>query len=184
MGFAGLTVTEERSQAVYFTHPHIISSVSFITPPPKLEPIITLVIEPFEPLVWVCIIASLILMVLTEWLISQNWTVLKQIDIDWAIISALLRQQMSCRLPAVGPLRILLGCWLLTCLVLTASYSGCLYSLMAVPSKIKTIDTLKELANAQRNGLIQVTCIGGSSYFESLMVFKFLFVLWFEKKNI
>jgi hypothetical protein len=116
-------------------------------------------------------------MVLTEWLISQNWTELKQISINWAIISALLRQQLSCRLPTIGPLRILLCCWLLTCLVLTASYSGCLYSLMAVPSKIKTIDTLKELANAQRNGLIQVTCIGDSSYYESLMVFKFSFVL-------
>jgi hypothetical protein len=54
---------------------------------------------------------------------------------------------------------------------------------MAVPSKIKTIDTLKELANVQRNGLIQVTCIGGSSYFESLMVCKFSFVLWFQIKE-
>jgi len=44
----------------------------------------------------------------------------------------------------------------LACVVLTTSYGGCLYSLMAVPSRVKTIDTVTELAIAQTNGQIQV----------------------------
>jgi len=51
LAFGGLTVTHERSQYVYFTDPHIITSVSFITHSPKSQPKVTLVIEPFEGLV-------------------------------------------------------------------------------------------------------------------------------------
>jgi len=110
-------------------------------------------------------------MLFNEWLISQYWIELKKIDLSWAIISALFRQQTSCRLPSVGPLRIMLCCWLLACLVLTSSYGGCLYSLMAVPSHVKTIDTINELAIAQRAGKIQVTATASSSYYHSLKVY-------------
>ncbi|CAG2114560.1 unnamed protein product [Medioppia subpectinata] len=173
IAFSGLTVTAQRSEYVYFTHPHIITSVSFITPPPKSLPKITLVIEPFEGLVWVCIVMSIILMVFTEYLITKKWTHLKKVDIKWAIISALLKQCLAFRLPNIFSLRIMICFWLLACLVLTASYSGCLYSLMAIPSRAKPINTINELADAQRRGEIQVTAIGGSSYFDSLKNAKF-----------
>jgi len=54
---------------------------------------------------------------------------------------------------------------------------------MAVPSRVKTIDTINELAFAQRMGWIQVTAIGGSSYFDSLKVYSndlFLFEIFVE----
>jgi hypothetical protein len=73
-------------------------------------------------------------------------------------------------LPSVGSLRILLSGWLLACLVLISSYSGCLHSLMAFPSRIKTINTIEELAIAQRNGEIQTISTESSLNFHLLKV--------------
>jgi len=170
IGFGQLSVTHQRSEAVYFLNPHIITSASFVTSPPKLEPIITLVIKPFDYSVWICFIFSLILIIFNIWVISHYFTALKKIHIKWAIICASLRQQLSCSLPPIVPLRIMFSCWLLSCLVLTYSYSGCLHSLMAFPSKFNTIDTIEELSIAQRNGQIQVTDTEAGIYYQSLKV--------------
>lgn len=170
LGFAGLTVTEERSRFVYFTDPHIITSVSFITPPPKNKPKVTLVIEPFEPLVWVSIFVSIFLMFSIGEVIIRKWVQFRKLHIKWGFISVLLKQTLCCRPPNLIPLRLLMYFWLLACLVLTASYSGCLYSLMAVPTKAQPINELTELAAEQKKGRIQVVAIGSSSYFECLKV--------------
>jgi len=154
--------------------------MTFITPPPKKVPIITLVVEPFDFLVWICFILAFVLMLFNLWFISQYYIELKNINLSWAIICALLRQQ-SCRLVSVGPLRLLFCIWLLACLVLTTGYSGCLYSLMAVPSRVKTIDTFIELAMAQKNGQIQVTAVEKSVHFPSLKVSSF-FIYKISKK--
>ncbi len=57
----------------------------------------------------------------------------------------------------------------MACLVLRTSYSGCLHSLMAFPSRMKTIDTVEELAIAQKNEEIQ-TITGFALFFQSLKV--------------
>jgi len=164
-------VTIKRWEAVSFLNPHIENYVTFITPTPESKPILTLVIKPFDSKIWYFIILAIVLMVLNVWLISQNNVELKKIDIKWAIISSSVRQQLPFRLPFVGSLRILFSCWLLACLILTSSYSGCFHSLMAFPSRMNTIDTIKELSIAQSNGLIQVTATKASAYFQSLKVF-------------
>jgi hypothetical protein len=97
---------------------------------------------------------------------------LRKIDTNWAIISALLRQQTSFLLPSVRPFRLIISCWLWACLILTSSYAGNLYSLMTLPPKLKTIDTITQLAKAQSNGQIQVIATESSAYFHSLKVNK------------
>ncbi len=71
---------------------------------------------------------------------------------------------MCFKLPSIASLRIIFISWLLACLVLRSSYSGCLNSLMAFQSNIKTIDTLTELSNLQTKGEIQVTATKSSAY--------------------
>jgi hypothetical protein len=172
IGFASLQITINRSEAVSFLYPHIISSVTFITSPPKIEPILTLVLQPFEPSVWVCFISALMIILCNVLLLSHYYIELKKIQIKLTVISISLNQQISRRIPSIISLRIMLCFWLLSCLVLTSSYSGCLHSLMAFPSKMKTIDTITDLAIAQTNGEIQVTVIKSSSYLQSLKVWK------------
>ena len=72
-------------------------------------------------------------------------------------------------------------CWILSCLVLTSSYSGCLHSLMAIPSKVKPIDTINELAIAQREGKIQVIAVENSVFYIELKVNKSYITKYFLK---
>ncbi len=95
---------------------------------------------------------------------------MKKFNTKWAIISAALRQQFSFSHESANSFRIIFSSWLLACLVLTSSYSGCLHSLMAFPLHIKTINTINELAIAQRNGEIQAIATGSSAYFHALKV--------------
>jgi hypothetical protein len=104
-------------------------------------------------------------------LITKKWNDLKKLSLKYALIYTSIGQQLYFCLPSVGSLRILLSGWLLACLVLRSSYSGCLHSLMAFPSRIKTIDTVKELANAQKNGEIQ-TITESKKFYQSLEVKK------------
>jgi hypothetical protein len=141
-----------------------------MTSPPKTEPNLTLVMDPFDYLVWIFVIIAFILMFFKSWIISRTLTEIKNLDINWEIITVSLRQQMSSHLPPFFHLRILFSCWLLACFVLTTSYSGCLYTLMAFPSHIKTIDTINELSIAQINGEIEVIAVINTNYYESLKV--------------
>ncbi len=164
IGFGELSIFNDRLKVVNFLYPHIMTSASFITSLPKSQPIITLFVEPFDYLVWICIIFAFILIFVSEWIQSRHYLEMKKIEINWSIISIFLRQQFSCRLPSINSLRIMLSSWLMACLVLTSSYGGCLYSLMAFPSHLKTIDSISKLVIAQRNGEIQVI-ITNNSYF-------------------
>ncbi len=105
-----------------------------------------------------------------EWLISKHWKDLKKFEIKWIIFSASLRQPISCCLPSIDSLRLMLFNWLLACLVLTSGYGGCLHSLMAFPSRVKTINTIEELLIAQRVGQIHVISLESGSYYVALKV--------------
>jgi hypothetical protein len=147
-----------------------MNTMTFVTSAPKPIPNITLIIDPFDNIIWICIVVVFILMSCNVFLISQQWEKLKKLSMNWAIISSSVRQQLYFYLPSIGSLRILFSGWLLACFVLTSSYSGCLHSLMAFPSKIKTINTIEELANAQRNREIQVIVTENFMYFHLLKV--------------
>jgi hypothetical protein len=165
-------MTYERSEAVDFSNAYLETSLTFVTPSPKETPNITLIIDPFDYFIWICIIVVFILMFCNLYLVTQNWNELKKLCIKWALIYTSFGQQLYFYLPSVGSLRILFSGWLLACLVLRSSYSGCLHSLMAFPSRMKMINTIEELAIAQNNGEIQ-TITGDSMSFQLLKVIIF-----------
>ncbi len=144
--------------------------MTFITPSPKATSNITLIIDPFDYFIWIWIIVVFILMFCNLFLITQKWNELKKLSLKLALIYTSLGQQLYFYLPSVESLRILFSGWLLACLVLRSSYSGCLHSLMAFPSRMKTINTIEELAIAQRNGEIQTISRGKSLAFHLLKV--------------
>jgi hypothetical protein len=169
IGLGAITVTYERSKAVYFLNPHIITSLSFMTSSPKVVPNLKLIMDPFDYLVWICIIIAFILLFFSSWIISKNLPEIKKFYLHWKIITVFLGQQTSLHLQNIS-LRIIFGSWLLACFVMVSSYSGCLDSLMAFPSHIKTINTITELLNSQRNGEIKVVVEKNTIYYQSLKV--------------
>ncbi len=147
-----------------------MTPLTFITPSPKATPNITLIIDPFDYFIWIWIIVVFFLLFCNLFLITQKWNELKKLSLKWALIYTSIGQQLYFCLPSVGSLRILLSGWFLAWLVLRSSYSGCLHSLMAFPSRMKTINTIEELAIAQKNGEINTISTGTSSYFHLLKV--------------
>jgi hypothetical protein len=96
--------------------------------------------------------STFILFFIIKWLLNHYLPESTKIDINWAIICVSLRQQFPFQSLSKDPFRFMFCSWLLACLVLTSSYSGCLHSLMAFPSNVKTIDTITELSIAQKKG--------------------------------
>ncbi|CAG2102902.1 unnamed protein product, partial [Medioppia subpectinata] len=88
-------------------------------------------------------------------------------DMKWLVVNTALRQQCPVCIP--HRLRLLMVFWLLATLVLTSSYSGCLYSLMAFPTRTKTINTVEELATAQSQHTIQVMATKNGAYYNMIM---------------
>ena len=91
----GVSVTESRSRAVFFSSVYYSTPVTFITPPSGLRPPIFLVFEPLSPLVWISIIIALMMVLFTQWLIVEKILKRKGLAKYWAIIAALMRQGNS-----------------------------------------------------------------------------------------
>lgn len=77
---------------------------------------------------------------------------------------------MPRKFPSLTSIRLIYLFWSFACLVIGTSYAGCLYSLMTIPSRNPTIDTIEDLAKTQSKGKIQVVGIAGSSYSQALKV--------------
>lgn len=182
IGFGELSITYERSKYAQFLNSYIITSATFVTSPPKVEPIITLFIKPFDLFVWIYLMSTFILFFIMKWLLNRYSSESTKIDINWAIICASLRQQFPFQSLSKDPFRFMFCSWLLACLVLTSSYSGCLHSLMAFPSLIKTIDTITELSIAQKRGEIEFMVTEDTNEYYSLKV-NILFISHFKLYN-
>lgn len=117
-----------------------------------------------------------------KWLLNRYSSESTKVDINWAIICASLRQHFPFQSLSKDPFRFMFCSWILTCLVLTSSYSGCLHSLMAFPSHLKTIDTITQLSIAQKKDEIELMVSKDSSDYYSLKV-NILFISHFELYN-
>jgi len=53
-------MTYERSEAIDFSNTYLETSLTFVTPSPKETPNITLIIDPFDYFIWICIIVVFI----------------------------------------------------------------------------------------------------------------------------
>ena len=137
---------------------------------PEIRTNYEMIFNVFGPTVWLFIILCLVLLFLIIRFFSKSKPILRNIHLSWSSVAALLNQPMTCHLPQEMSIRILVYFWILTCLVLTKSYSQCLYSLMAVPLKTKTIDTIQELADALKQNKISVRTDKSSSALELIKV--------------
>jgi len=124
-----------------------------------------LIIKPFDYWIWMCVITTIVINLFVKMIISRYFNREKQIKSS--ILST--KQKMHKNILTVNS-RMIMSIWLFAFLILRSSYSGCLYSIMTVSSHIKTIDTLTELAIAQRNGQIQVIVVKQTSFFQLFKV--------------
>ncbi|KAK3894724.1 hypothetical protein Pcinc_001535 [Petrolisthes cinctipes] len=72
----------------------------------------------------------------------------------------------SNRLPTVNwPLRLVIAAWYLYCYYIYALYSGTLTAVLAIPAYERPLDTLSEILEATKQGLIPVIIRGSSFHY-------------------
>ena len=109
----------------HITTPYMINDVTFTTPIPLIKTNMISFIEPFHQIVWILLFVNIFLIILLELIFIKN-----NCNIFWSIICIIFRQQdiIKCKIR-----RLLLLGWLLSGIVLTSSYCGCIYSHMTKP---------------------------------------------------
>ncbi|XP_042233803.1 probable glutamate receptor [Homarus americanus] len=147
-----LTLTESRSRVmdhsrIYNYDPYVILSLKPSSLPRHLA-----LTRPFKGEVWIAIIVCTPVMGLILWLLQKAWSwALSERDVSlvtplfhtWGI----LLSEPSPTLPTKASGRVLMGWWLLTCVIITAAYHSSLIAHLSVQSKYPPINTFQDLLN-------------------------------------
>ena len=95
-------------------------------------------------------------------------------DIFWDILSTMTKQQFDAKqVKSSRNMRLLFYGLLMASLVLTTSYSGCLYSLMTIPIVSKPIENINDLALSLSQGEVKVISVGVAAHCQEIMVCSF-----------
>ena len=152
----------ERSQAVTYTYPYFIDLVTFICPLPRIKTNDLNLIEPFDFWIWILMALNTLLILVIGTLFFKN-----ESHMFWIIISIFMKQQIHLH---SNNIRRILFVWLLAGIVLTTSYAGVIYSILASIVEENRIETLQELNLAQKTGKITVIGLNNGIYFNMIKV--------------
>lgn len=155
-----------------FLYPHIVSSVTFITAAPSMQANLYLVFKPLGLDVWLGFVVSLVACVLFDLLYNRVHQGTTHVKVFWLSLYSMFRQQFGSPLPDTTSLNTWIFFWSVSTFVLTTGYAGCLCSLITIPIKMRTIDSVAELVTAAKSDQVVVTGIDNSAYTDALKVMR------------
>lgn len=120
-------------------------------------------VSPFDDLIWTFFALYLVLVFIINYIIIGR----KDCELFWSSIKVILRQSKSFEDYFE---RQMLWVWVLTALVLTNSYSACIYSHLTGHKQIGRIDTFPQLIDALRAGLIRIICRADDPHYHIIKV--------------
>jgi len=135
-----------------------------------VQPNIYLVFKPLALDVWIGFLMSLLACFLFDLLYNRLHPAANYVKVFWISLYSMFRQQYSSYVPDTSSLNTWMFFWSVATFVLTTGYAGCLCSLITIPLKMKTIDTVQDLFSAAKSGKVVVTGISNSAYTEALIV--------------
>lgn len=169
LGLSGVSINWERMQVVKYLYPHSIDSITYMTKPPKIKPDLFLVLRPLEPPVWIGLLFTLLLLLLFDMFYKKFRNSKNNTEVFWISLNSLLRQQVHSFLSFTTSINVWIMFWLFYSFIITTSYAGCLYSLIAIPNQ-DAIDTVDKLIKAAYNNDSVIVGLNNSALLDDLLV--------------
>ena len=142
-------------EAVTYSFPHYINSVTFTTAFPEAKGYSSSLLGPFEDRIWFSLLAAMLLVFILSPMLKVNWS----------LIPPLFSQPLIPSQYRTLPLKVLIGCWLFTALVLKNYYSAEVFELMTRYSDLDSIETIEDFEKVLLSGKIKVLTLGNSTLY-------------------
>ncbi|XP_064101797.1 glutamate receptor ionotropic, delta-2-like [Macrobrachium nipponense] len=155
-----IAINEKREEVVDFTIGYYRGLLKIYSRAPRQKNRALAVMSSFDSLVWICIMATTLVMGPLAYLASvsldpEDWkegpSLRKVQEYVFGMFSNLVLQDNRVS-PLKWPEKVIFLSWYLFCLVVSALYSGMLTAVLAVPSYEKPVDSLEELPRAVKDG--------------------------------
>ncbi|KAK3868011.1 hypothetical protein Pcinc_026557 [Petrolisthes cinctipes] len=173
LGLGPFGVTFERSQVVGFTWPVFREVLHVLVPRPRPQPQPWQFLAPFTLVVWVCVLASLVVVTGAALLVETVNRGVGEGTTHRGVISHLITHfqiflSQSVKWEGVGEAgRAVTAVWLIAVLVVMRTYSGALTSLLAVKKVGLKYDSLKDALADPRLTLVMEGSTALTAYLKS-----------------
>lgn len=156
----GVSVTEQRQKYIEYSNVVYYDQLSFLSKAPGMRSRKWIIVLPYTPHVWFMILSSFILLVTTIKLCSPRQSLS---DTTIHFVGIIFKQQLD-RVPTADRIRVFYGYWFLATLILSNSYGGHFYSMLALPEMEPPIDKVDEVVQLAKEDKIWITTYRGGSY--------------------
>ncbi|XP_053655010.2 probable glutamate receptor isoform X1 [Cherax quadricarinatus] len=145
-----LMPTFGRSSVVQFSRLYTGDAILIVSLKPQLLPRYLSIIKPFPEVLWAVVLASMVAWGLALWIMQKTWAWLmdrRGINLSFAyfINWAILMENPQEKIPRNLMFRVLLGWWLVVCLVISTAYRSSLAAHLTVQEYSLPIKTFEDL---------------------------------------
>ena len=159
-----ISINFERSEYVLFSFPHTITSVTYVTTPPKMVKHFKYLYGVFDEWTWILLLSTFVVY-MSMFIFSKSL-----FKFYWTVVEIFLQQASNFRNTQSTKIRVLFLTLMLACSNLSTIYSNLLYSLSVSPSKPEEINTILKLIAKSLTGEIEVTSFSDTSSTDLIMV--------------
>ena len=151
-------LTSARHQAIDCTYPHDFDYISFTSPAPTITQFNDL-LQPFDTYIWLSIVTTIAVLMLLS--IAYNYINKSHMKytLCWTVVEIYLGKSISKRITKYR-VSFLWLTWMLMSTILAMSYSGTIYSLIAVPVEHR-IETIDQLIRSHSSGQLKILVENG-----------------------
>ncbi|XP_045122611.1 probable glutamate receptor [Portunus trituberculatus] len=151
-----ITLTPQRTAVLDFCRVYIDEDISILSLKPRPLPEYLSLVRPFEGTVWVAVVVGTMVWSTALWLlmsIKRNTSEKNLLNLSSSLFYGwgLLLEDQPYHPPAFSPGQLMVGVWLIACLILRASYTCSLISHLVVQGKSEPINSLEELVRLQKS---------------------------------